>query len=67
MTELYEEFEQYHIPEVKISLEDFRKNYQTYSIMSLNNSDIDIILAAEDIIKIYLLMKEKETATDNLW
>jgi hypothetical protein len=62
--ELYEEFAKYGIPDVKISVEEWEREYDnTYSILSLNNSTTDKILAAEDIIAIYLLLQAQGDKT----
>lgn len=64
--ELFDEFKKYRIPEVHLTPEEWEKNYHTYSIAGLrapgNNKEersTALLMAAEDIIRIYLLQEAK--------
>ena len=61
MTEMFEEMKKYNIPQVRITEDEWKKEYaNTYSILNLDNNIMDCILAAEDIISIYLLLEAKK-------
>lgn len=59
--EMYEELRKYGIPQVRISAEEWQKDYAvTYNVLGLDVPEEDARFAAEDIIMIYLLKKAKE-------
>jgi len=71
MTELYERMAKHGIPEITITLEDFERDYFTYSIVNLPNnphlSKQDVILAIQDAISIYLLLQKERGKQPRRW
>ena len=46
------------IPDIHITEEEWQKEYNnSYSVLALNGSDMDKTLAAQDIIKTYLVLQ----------
>jgi len=63
MTEIYEEAEKLGVPDICITAEEWRKEYaNAYNILALDGSEMDKIFAAQDIIKIYLLLQARQAA-----
>ena len=64
--ELWQEMNHYKIPKVRISTEEWEKEYaNTYNILALHAPTLDLILAAQDIIRIYLLLEAKAASDDS--
>jgi len=60
--ELFQRMKKHHIENVRISDEEWRKEYgNTYNTIGINATDQEKIAFAEDIISIYLL-REAEKA-----
>ena len=58
--ELYERATKLGVPDIHITEEDWQRQYnKSYSILAIDGSDVDKILAAQDIIKIYLVLQEE--------
>jgi hypothetical protein len=56
--EFYERAAKLGVPDIHITEEEWQKNYNnSYSVLALDGSDMDKILAAQDIIKIYLVLQ----------
>ena len=59
--EFYEEAKKLGVPDINITHEEWYEHYNnSYSVMALDGSDTDKILAAEDIIKTYLVLQARE-------
>ena len=59
--EFYEEARKLGVPDIDITQDEWEKEYSnSYSVMLLDGSDADKILAAEDIIKTYLVLQARE-------
>lgn len=59
--ELFQLLAEYHIPDIRISKEEWEQHYSnTYNVIGLNNTEDEKRFAAEDIIKIYLLRKAQD-------
>jgi len=59
--ELFEEMKKHRIPDIRINMDEWKKEYaNTYNIIGLNNTEEEKAAAAEDIISIYLLLQAKK-------
>lgn len=67
--QLYEEMNKYGIPDVRITKEEWLAKYaNTYNVIAITNDEYkeDIVFAAEDIIRIYLLEQAKNAAQQSV-
>ena len=62
--EFYERAAKLGIPDIHITEEEWQKHYNnSYSVLALDGSDMDKILAAQDIIKTYLVLQAESRPT----
>ena len=65
--EFYEEARKLGVPDIHITEEEWQTHYNnSYSVLALNGSDMDKILAAQDIIKTYLVLQARQAAQQSV-
>ena len=65
--EFFEEAQKLGVGDIHITEDEWQKEYNnSYSVLALNGSDMDKILAAQDIIKTYLVLQARQAAQHSL-
>lgn len=60
--EFYERAAKLGVPDIHITNDEWQKHYNnSYSVIALDGSDTDKILAAQDIIKTYLVLQAEKS------